>query len=63
LGDTSVAFTVVVPTGATATLKLPAGATVLGRSLRDGQLELSCGTTELEIGIKVQERKERMREK
>jgi hypothetical protein len=54
LSDTSVAFTVVVPTGATATLQLPAGATVLGKSLRDGKLELLCGTTELEIDVKVQ---------
>jgi len=52
LSGTSVAFTIVTPTGTAVTLQLPAGATVVGRSLRNGQLELSCGTTELRIDMK-----------
>ncbi|KAI4941641.1 hypothetical protein J4E91_010672 [Alternaria rosae] len=53
LSGTNVAFTVVVPTGTTAALQLPAGATVIGRSLRNGKLDLSCGMTELRIDTKV----------
>jgi hypothetical protein len=52
LSGTSVAFTVVIPTGTAATLQLPADATVVGRGLRNGQLELSCGTTELRMDMK-----------
>ncbi|KAI4906359.1 hypothetical protein J4E90_010578 [Alternaria incomplexa] len=52
LSGASVAFTVVIPTGTAATLQLPAGATAVGWSLRNAQIELSCGTTELGINMK-----------
>jgi len=51
LSGTSVAFTIVIPTSTAATLQLPAGATAVGRSLRNGQLDLPCGTMELRIDM------------
>jgi hypothetical protein len=51
MNGTSVDFTVAVPNGMAAALQLPAGATVVGKELHNGRLELSCGTTELKINI------------
>lgn len=51
LDGASVELTIVIPTGTTAVLQLPAGATVSGRESHTGQVELSCGTTELKVNM------------
>jgi hypothetical protein len=49
--DNSVELTLIVPTGVTATLQLPSGTTVSGHGPHDGQVEVSCGTTELRLSL------------
>lgn len=52
VNDTSVDLTILVPTGTTATLRLPAGATISGQETHREQLKLSCGTTLLKLNMK-----------
>ncbi|KAJ4373480.1 hypothetical protein N0V86_007620 [Didymella sp. IMI 355093] len=48
---TSAELTLIIPTGVTATLQLPSGTIVSGYGSHDGQVNVSCGTTELRLSL------------
>jgi hypothetical protein len=49
--DTSIDPTIVMPAGITASLQLPSSATVDGNKSQIGQLEVTCGTTQLKLNL------------
>jgi hypothetical protein len=51
VSDTSVELTLFIPEGVTATLQLPSGATVGGNGSHNGQVEVSCGTSNLQLSL------------
>lgn len=48
---TSVDLTLMTPTGVTATLQLPSGATLGGDGSHNGQVDVLCGMTQLKLSL------------
>lgn len=51
LNGSTLGLTLSIPEGVKATLQLPSGATVSGSDALDGQLGITCGTTQLEVEL------------